>query len=70
MLEIDNKTNPLKALLDDTMDQVKATGDTLRKTILKNEEEMNKMRKEINDFSKEIEKMKDDIRERAIDLEL
>ena len=70
VLEIDNKTNPLKALLDDTMDQAKATEDTLRKAILKNEEKMNKMRKEINDFSKEIEKMKDDIREHAIDLEL
>ena len=70
MLEIDNKTKPLKASIDDTMDQVKATRDTLRKTMLENEKEMKKMGKEINDFSKEIQKMKDDIRERTIDLEL
>ncbi|NVM24608.1 MAG: hypothetical protein HWN70_01665, partial [Desulfobacterales bacterium] len=70
MLEIDNKTKPLKASIDDTMDQVKATRDTLRKTVLENEREMKKMGKEINNFSKEIQKMKDDIRERTIDLEL
>lgn len=70
MLEIDNKTKPLKASIDDTMDQVKATRDTLRKTVLENEREMKKMGKEINDFSTEIQKMKDDIRERTIDLEL
>jgi len=70
MLEIDNKTKPLKASIDDTVDQVKATRDTLRKTMLENEREMKRMGKEINDFSKEIQKMKDDIRERTIDLEL
>jgi biopolymer transport protein ExbD len=70
MLEIDNKTNPLKASIDEAMDQVKATMDTLRKTMLENEKEMKKMGKEIDDFSKEIQKMKDDIRERTIDLEL
>jgi len=70
MLEIDNKTKPLKASIDDTVDQVKATRDTLRKTMLENEKEMKKMGKEIDDFSKEIQKMKDDIRERTIDLEL
>ena len=70
MLEIDNKTKPLKASIDEAMDQVKATMDTLRKTMLENEKEMKKMGKEINDFSKEIQKMKDDIRERTIDLEL
>ena len=70
MLEIDNKTKPLKASIDEAMDQVKATRDTLRKTMLENEKEMKKMGKEINDFSKEIQKMKDDIRERTIDLEL
>jgi len=70
MLEIDKKTKPLKASIDEAMDQVKATRDTLRKTMLENEKEMKKMGKEINDFSKEIQKMKDDIRERTIDLEL
>jgi len=70
MLEIDNKTKPLKASMDEAMDQVKATMDTLRKTMLENEKEMKKMGKEIDDFSKEIQKMKDDIRERTIDLEL
>ncbi len=70
MLEIDNKTKPLKASIDDTVDQVKATRDTFRKTMLENEKEMKKMGKEIDDFSKEIQKMKDDIRERTIDLEL
>ena len=70
MLEIDNKTKPLKASIDEAMDQVKATMDTLRKTMLENEKEMKKMGKEIDDFSKEIQKMKDDIRERTIDLEL
>ena len=70
MLEIDSKTKPLKASIDDTVDQVKATRDTLRKTMLENEREMKKMGKEISDFSKEIQKMKDDIRERTIDLEL
>jgi predicted nucleic acid-binding Zn-ribbon protein len=70
MSEIDNKTMPLKISLDDAMEKVKATKDTLRKTILENEKELKKMRKEIDDFSKEIQKMKDDIRERAIDLEL
>jgi len=70
MLEIDNKTKPLKASINESMDQVKATMDTLRKTMLENEKEMKKMGKEINDFSKEIQKMKDDIRERTIDLEL
>jgi len=70
MLEIDNKTNPLKASIDEAMDEVKATRGTLRKTMLENEKEMKKMGKEIDDFSKEIQKMKDDIRERTIDLEL
>lgn len=70
MLEIDNKTKPLKASIDEAMDQVNATMDTLRKTMLENEKEMKKMGKEIDDFSKEIQKMKDDIRERTIDLEL
>jgi methyl-accepting chemotaxis protein len=70
MSEIDNKTMPLKISLDDAMEKVKATKDTLRKTILENEKELKKMRKEIDDFSKEIQKMKDDIRERTIDLEL
>ena len=70
MLEIDKKTKPLKASIDEAMDQVKATMDTLRKTMLENEKEMKKMGKEIDDFSKEIQKMKDDIRERTIDLEL
>jgi peptidoglycan hydrolase CwlO-like protein len=70
MLEIDKKTKPLKASIDEAMDQVKATRDTLRKTMLENEKEMKRMGKEINDFSKEIQKMKDDIRERTIDLEL
>lgn len=70
MSEIDKKTMPLKISLDDAMEKVKATKDTLRKTILENEKELKKMRKEIDDFSKEIQKMKDDIRERAIDLEL
>ena len=70
MLEIDNKTNPLKASIDEAMDEVKATRGTLRKTMLENEKKMKKMGKEIDDFSKEIQKMKDDIRERTIDLEL
>lgn len=70
MLEIDNKTNPLKASIDEAMDEVKATRGTLRKTMLENEKGMKKMGKEIDDFSKEIQKMKDDIRERTIDLEL
>ncbi len=70
MSEIDNKTMPLKISLDDAMEKVKATKDTLRKTILENEKELKKMRKELDDFSKEIQKMKDDIRERTIDLEL
>ncbi|MEE8300793.1 MAG: hypothetical protein V3R28_05790 [Desulfatiglandales bacterium] len=70
MSEIDNKTIPLKISLDDAMEKVKATKDTLRKTILENEKELKKMKKEIDDFSKEIQKMKDDIRERSIDLEL
>jgi biopolymer transport protein ExbD len=70
MLEIDNKTKPLKASIDKAMDQAKATMDTLSKTMLENEKEMKKMGKEIDDFSKEIQKMKDDIRERTIDLEL
>jgi peptidoglycan hydrolase CwlO-like protein len=70
MLEIDNKMKPLKASIDDTMDQVKTNRDTLRKTMLENEKEMKRMGKEISDFSREIQKMKDDIRERTIDLEL
>jgi methyl-accepting chemotaxis protein len=70
MSEIDNKTRPLRASLDDTMDKVKATKDSLRKTILENEKEIKDIRKELNDFSKEIQRMKDDIRERTIDLEL
>lgn len=70
MLEIDNKTKPLKVSLNDTIDKVKATKDALRKTMAENEKAIKKMRKELDDFSKEVQRMKDDIRERTIDLEL
>jgi len=65
MLEIDNKIKPLKASIDDSVDEVKDTGDTLKKTVLENKEEMKKMEKkmakEISDFSKEIPKMAKEI---------
>lgn len=63
MVEIDNKTKPLKVSLNDTRD-------TLRKIVLENEKEMKRIAKELEDFSKEIQRMKDDIQERTIDLEL
>lgn len=63
MLEIDNKTQPLKVSLGETEK-------SLRKLVQANEIEMKKVEKELSDFSKEIQKMKDDIRERTIDLEL
>lgn len=63
MLEIDNKTKPLKASIGETER-------TLRKIVQENEKGIKKMEKELGDFSKEIQKMKDDIRERTIDLEL
>lgn len=65
MLEIANKTKPLKASIDDTMDKVKYTGDTLKKTVLENKEEMKKMEKKmekkISDFSEEIQKTQKEI---------
>jgi len=63
MVEIDNKTKPLKVSLNETRD-------TLRKIVLENEKEMKRIAKELEDFSKEIQRMKDDIQERTIDLEL
>jgi hypothetical protein len=63
MLEIDNKTQPLKVSLGETEK-------SLRKLVQANEIEMKKVEKELSDFSREIQKMKDDIRERTIDLEL
>jgi methyl-accepting chemotaxis protein len=63
MVEIDNKTKPLKVSLNETRD-------TLRKIVLENEKEMKRIAKELENFSKEIQRMKDDIQERTIDLEL
>jgi peptidoglycan hydrolase CwlO-like protein len=63
VLEIDNKTKPLKVSLGETER-------SLRKIVQESEKGIKKMEKELSDFSKEIQKMKDDIRERTIDLEI
>ena len=63
MVEMDDRTNPLKSSLNETRA-------TVRKMLNDNEKELKRMSMEIEEFSKELEKMKDDIRERTFDLEL
>jgi len=73
ILEIDKRTKPLRASIDDAIGKIKDTNDTLKKAILENEKksqkEIEKMGKEISDFSGEMKKMGKEISDFSKDIQ-
>jgi septal ring factor EnvC (AmiA/AmiB activator) len=70
MVEVEDKVDPLKASLNESMGKLDASHDAMRKMIRDTSEEVKRLTARLGAFSQEVKKMKDFIRERSIDLEL
>lgn len=68
--ELEQKVEPLRTSLDETVTKFGSSQDALRKVVQEGKNEIDKMAKEVQGFAEEMDKMKDFIRERTIDLEL